>query len=85
MEPSAVHSGEPGIWAEIAAMQMTLLALIETHPDREALRQAFDMIVSGLQMHNAAAGGPKLAESNLLSVAIDRYREQLARGSTGSG
>lgn len=62
--------------AELAAIQVTLLALINTHQDKGALLAAFDGIVAGIR-HASEAGGEGTSEA--FRVALQRFRDQIAR------
>ena len=60
--------------AELTAVQVVLLALINSHSDKGALLAAFDGIVSGIQHASENAGG--LPEAT--RVALQRFRTQIA-------
>lgn len=62
--------------AELAAAQVMLLALINTHQDRGALLAAFDGIVAGIR-HASEAGGEGTSEA--FRVALQRFRDQISQ------
>lgn len=81
LEPSApVPTRVQNVDAELAAVQVMLLALVNTHQDKAALVRTFDAIVSGIRMHARAAGvaGP----SEEMQHALGRFRDQMTE-STG--
>jgi hypothetical protein len=80
-EPTAdvFAAGEAGLWAELFATQMALLAVIKSHPDRAALLAEFEAIVTSLQLHSAAHGGVPLSQT-FTHDAIQRSRDRIADG-----
>jgi hypothetical protein len=63
--------------AEMAAIQMMLLALINEHPDKRALLKTFDAVASAVQLHNAASGEVGTTPP-ALREALLRFRNQIA-------
>jgi hypothetical protein len=66
---------EARISAELSAIQVTLLAIIETYPDKKALLGVFDSITANVQINNAVSG---LASTPpMLREALERLRSQI--------
>lgn len=59
----------------IAAMQLVLLALIESHPDKPILLGALDRIAEESDSAAKAAGGPGISPA--LREALGVYRARL--------
>lgn len=69
MDDDAV--GDTEMANETPALQAAVLALVMTHPNPQALLNAFDAVVMGLE----ATGGLSVDAS----AAVQRYRSQIAR------
>jgi hypothetical protein len=62
--------------AELGAMGFMMLALINTHPDKKALRATLDLLVSHVQLRTIS-GGVASSMPEPLRQALDKYYAQL--------
>jgi hypothetical protein len=69
-------SQEINISAEVWAMATMILALIETHPHKTSLKNAFDAIVSQAQMAGII-GGAETRTSDPIRMALKKYYSAL--------
>ena len=69
-------ASKDALWQELFATQITVLALIEAHPDKARLLSAFDSIVMNIQLYGAQHGGVPLTQT-ITHEALQRYRDQI--------
>ena len=69
--------GLPDAFAEIVAIQFTLIALINSHADKATLLAQFDGVTAEAQLHMASIGGPRTPSA--MMDALMRFRAQLIR------
>lgn len=65
------------IEAEIAAIQFTLLAIINTRPNKKELLAEFDALFHGIQVGLIASGSEQLTPEPIRE-ALSRFRTQMA-------
>lgn len=65
--------------ADLSALQVLLMALINTHPDRRALLAEFDKVVNFIQLR--AVQDPKVPPMvDHLRESLNRLRGQISQG-----
>lgn len=63
------------IWAQVTALEMTVIAMINTHPDPKALAKELRAAFANLQVSAASSGAPTTPEP--VRLLVDRMLRQI--------
>jgi hypothetical protein len=63
------------IWSQLVAVEMTVIALINTHPDPKALLLELQDLIADMQIGAAQAGAPTTPEP--VRLFLDRMLDQI--------
>ena len=63
--------------AELQALKIVVIALIEAARDRAALRETVDMVVAAFQLEDASRADGQTMRPDV-RAALQRYRDQLS-------
>lgn len=65
--------------AELQALKIVVIAILEASSDRAALRETLDMVVAAFQLEDASREDGQTMRSDV-RAALQRYRDQLSAG-----
>lgn len=65
--------------AEIIAMQIAILALVNAHPDKKNLLKQFELLTTSIQLQTISSGAG-IVTPEPIRHALERYRSQIAEG-----